>query len=135
MNSPETPASRQRALEIARHVFHLLTTVVPSAKQQAFAAHNPADFALVSFGDLPISLANAFEAPIKPTKREDGFLKPSIQALADYWATIHAFHCLNETAVAASAQPFEHPAGLPVVATLPAVEQWIVGGGAMPVEA
>lgn len=135
MNSPETPASRQRALEIATHVFHLLTTVVPSAKQQAFAAHNPADFALVSFGDLPISLANAFEAPIKPAKREDGFLKPSIQALADYWATIHAFHCLTETAVAASAQPFERPAGLPVVATLPAVEQWIVSDGAIPVEA
>lgn len=65
IKAEETAESRQRALDIARHVFHLLATVVPSAKQQSFAAHNLADFAIVSFADQPISLANAFETPIK----------------------------------------------------------------------
>ena len=45
--------NRSRALEIASHVLHLLTTVTPSAKQNAFAAHNLADFALVSLSHQP----------------------------------------------------------------------------------
>lgn len=129
MASAETPESRQRALEIAKHVCHLLSTVVPSAKQQSFAAHNPADFALVSFSDIPISLVNAFEKPIKPA-REGGYLEPSIQALATYWATLNTFHSLAEDAVVASSSPsFDSPAGLKRLATLPAVEAWIGGDG------
>jgi len=62
MSSPETPVTRKRALDVARHALHLLATVVPSAKQQSFAAHNLAELALVSFADQPISLANAFES-------------------------------------------------------------------------
>ncbi|MDR4470647.1 MAG: type I-E CRISPR-associated protein Cas7/Cse4/CasC [Nitrospira sp.] len=38
IKSAETAESRRRALDIARHVLHLLVTVVPSAKQQSFAA-------------------------------------------------------------------------------------------------
>ena len=66
-------ADRKRALEIAKHVFHMLATVVPSAKQQSFAAHNLADFAIASFADQPISLANAFESPVA-RERNGGFL-------------------------------------------------------------
>jgi CRISPR system Cascade subunit CasC len=55
---------------------------VPSAKQNAFAAFNLADFALVSFSDQPISLANAFENPVKA--KGNGFMEPSINALLDY---------------------------------------------------
>ena len=63
MKSSETPDSHKRALDIARHAFHMLATVVPSAKQQSLVAHNLADFALVSFASQPISRANAFEQP------------------------------------------------------------------------
>lgn len=73
--------NRSEALKIASHVLHLLTTVTPSAKQQAFAAHNLADFALVTFSDQPLSLANAFEIPVK---NKSGLLKPSIDALLEY---------------------------------------------------
>jgi len=75
MKSEETEDSRNAALAIAKHVLHLMATVVPSAKQQSFAAHNLADYALVSFSDIPVSLANAFEEPVKS---KDGFLASSV---------------------------------------------------------
>ena len=78
---------RAQALDIAAHVLHLLATVVPSAKQNAFAAFNLADFALVSFSDQPISLANAFEDPIK--EKGEGFIIPSINAFENYHKTIY----------------------------------------------
>lgn len=77
---------RAQALEIASHVLHLLATVVPSAKQNAFAAFNLADFAFVSFSDQPISLANAFETPVKAGR--DGLLIPSIYAFENYHKSI-----------------------------------------------
>jgi CRISPR system Cascade subunit CasC len=77
---------RTQALEIASHVLHLLATVVPSAKQNAFAAFNLADFAFVSFSDQPISLANAFENPVKVNS--DGLLMPSINAFENYHKAI-----------------------------------------------
>lgn len=128
INTPETQESRQRALDIARHVFHLLATVVPTAKQQSFAAHNLADFALVSFADQPISLANGFEKPVRPN-RVEGFLDPSIQTLADYWNVLNSFHSLNENAVAASSRIFKNPEKLPNLPSLQAIENWIATDG------
>jgi CRISPR system Cascade subunit CasC len=93
MGSEETADSRKAALEIARHVLHLMATVVPSAKQQSFAAHNLADYALASFSDLPVSLANAFEEPVKS---KDGFLASSIGKLNDYWKAVHRGYGLDE---------------------------------------
>ena len=78
---------RAKALDIAAHVLHLLATVVPSAKQNAFAAFNLADFAFVSFSDQPISLANAFENPVKAGR--DGLLIPSINAFENYHKAIY----------------------------------------------
>jgi CRISPR system Cascade subunit CasC len=97
MKSDETTESRKAVLDIARHVLHMLATVVPSAKQQSFAAHNLADFALVSFSDQPISLANAFEAPVTRNSK-GGFLKPSIKTLADYWLRVQKAYGLDDTA-------------------------------------
>lgn len=77
---------RKKALEIAAHVLHLLATVVPSAKQNAFAAFNLADFAFVSFSDQPISLANAFEDPVKAGA--NGLIVPSVNAFVNYHKAI-----------------------------------------------
>lgn len=80
---------RQRALEIASHLAHLLATEVPNAKQRSFAAFNPADLVLVSFSDLPLSLANAFEKPVRANFKEGGgYLEPSIEELNTYWNKI-----------------------------------------------
>lgn len=128
MKSAETEGSRQAALDIARHVFHMLATVVPSAKQQSFAAHNLADFAVVSFADQPISLANAFEAPVV-RDRNGGFLKPSIKALAEYWARINHAYSLDETANAFALEAGIELGGQATLTSLKDVETWIVNNG------
>lgn len=129
IKAAETAESRQRALDIARHVFHLLATVVPSAKQQSFAAHNLADFAICSFSDQPISLANAFEQPVKRDYKEAGFLKPSINALSDYWARIHRAYGLDEQVSAFAVEEATQLGDKPVLGSLKAMEDWIVNDG------
>jgi len=128
MKSAETEDSRKAALDIARHVFHMLATVVPSAKQQSFAAHNLADFAVVSFADQPISLANAFEAPVA-RDRNGGFLKPSIKALAEYWTRINHAYSLDETANAFALEAGVELGGQAALTSLKDVETWIVNNG------
>lgn len=127
MQSTETADTRQAALDIARHVFHMLATVVPSAKQQSFAAHNLADFAIVSFADQPISLANAFEEPIR-RDRNGGFLKPSANALADYWSRINEAYGLDENARAFSLQADSGIKGK-TVGKLAELETWLAANG------
>jgi CRISPR system Cascade subunit CasC len=129
IKAAETAESRQRALDIAQHVFHLLATVVPSAKQQSFAAHNLADFAIASFSDQPISLANAFEQPVKSEYREAGFLKPSISALSGYWARIHRAYGLDEQAQAFAVEDGIKLNDKPALDSLKAMEEWITNGG------
>jgi CRISPR system Cascade subunit CasC len=127
MRNEETAESRAAALGIARHVFHMLATVVPSAKQQSFAAHNLADFAIVSFADQPISLANAFEAPVA-RDRNGGFLKPSVMALSDYWSRINEGYGLDERARAFSLQAGAGIEG-ETVGKLAELESWIAADG------
>jgi CRISPR system Cascade subunit CasC len=127
MKAPETAESRARVLEIAKHLFHMLATVVPSAMQGRHAAFNPADFAIVSFSDQPISLANAFEAPIE-REHNSGFLAPSIRKLADYWQRLNSAYALDERA-AAFALDGQERAGLNTFARLPEIEAWIASDG------
>ncbi len=129
IKATETAESRQRALDIARHVFHLLATVVPSAKQQSFAAHNLADFAITSFSDQPISLANAFEQPVKRDYKEARFLKPSINSLSDYWARIHRAYGLDEQVCAFAVEDGIKLGDKPALDSLKAMEDWIINGG------
>lgn len=119
-------ASREKALEIAAHVLHMLATVVPSAKQQSFAAHNPAELAMVSLADQPISLANAFE---KPVKNKEGFLLPSVSALVGYWDKVHRGFGLDEQVAAFSLSEPQWPQGMQVKASLPELEQWVCTDG------
>lgn len=128
MKSSETPESRKAALDIARHVLHMLATVVPSAKQQSFAAHNLADFAVVSFSDQPISLANAFEAPVAHD-RNGGFLKPSVKALAEYWARVHKAYGLDESARAFALDSEAKLGDEPALDSLAQLEKWIADDG------
>jgi CRISPR system Cascade subunit CasC len=115
--------SRDKALAIAAHAVHLLATVVPTAKQQSFAAYNLADLVLVSFSDMPISLANAFESPIK---KKEGFLNPSIFGLVDYWHTVHQGYGLDERVAAFTLKKAALPAtSLTIQSSLPALELWI----------
>ncbi len=129
IKSEETTESRQQALDIARHAFHLLATVVPSAKQQSFAAHNLADFAIVSFTNQPISLANAFEQPVKHDYKVAGFLKPSIASLANYWARMNHAYSLDEQAQAFAVEEGVELDGKPALDSLKTLEDWIANDG------
>ena len=129
MKSVETDESRKRALNIASHVCHLLATVVPSAKQQSFAAHNLADFAIVSFADQPISLANAFEQPVKPDQKNKGFLRPSVQAITEYWLRMNRAYDLDEQACAFAVEDGITLDDKPALDSLQKMKEWIVKGG------
>lgn len=129
MKSPETADSRKQALEIAKHVLHMFATVVPSAKQQSFAAHNLADFAIVSFADQPISLANAFEQPVKRDYKNGGFLESSIRALADYWVRMNQAYGLDELARAFAVADGVILGGRPAYVSLKEMETWIEQDG------
>lgn len=88
-------APRDQVLDIASHLVHLFATVVPTAKQQSFAAHNVADLVLTSFSDMPLSLANAFESPVND---RGGYLKPSAEALVNYWNKLQTAYALQDQA-------------------------------------
>lgn len=128
MKSPETAESRKRALEIAAHLLHMLATVVPSAKQQTFAAHNLADLALVSFSDIPVSLSNAFEKPISHYNGS-GFKAPSIVELHKYWQQVHSGYGLNERCGEFLLGQIEVPAGITRKATLDDLKAWVRRNG------
>lgn len=118
-------APREKVLEIGAHVLHLMATVVPSAKQQSFAAHNLADLAMVSFSDIPVSLANAFEEPVKPGP---GFIKPSVKALHEYWQAVHIGYCLDEQC-AEFAISHEPPSNMKAAKTLEDLKTWVRANG------
>jgi len=117
-------ASREKALETAKHVAHMLATVVPTAKNQSTAPFNLADFVMISFSDLPVSLANAFEKPIND---KGGYLRPSIEALTGYWKNIHRGYSLDEQVAAFQVGGADDEPE--TFASLPDLEDWVAKGG------
>lgn len=128
MDSEETEESRAKVLDIAAHVLHMLATEVPSAKQQSFAAHNLADLALVIFSSQPVSLANAFEEPVK-AGNNGGFRQPSIQKLNAYWEKTHKGYGLLERCAEFSLETIEIPEGIECKPSLPELENWVRQNG------
>ena len=103
--------------------------MVPTAKQQSFAAHNLADFVIVSLADQPVSLANAFEQPVRDDKKLGGFLQPSIDRLADYWSRVNRAYGLNEQARAFALEGSVQLGDRPALESLADLEQWITRDG------
>jgi CRISPR system Cascade subunit CasC len=128
MVSPETEESRNRALEIAAHLLHMLATVVPSAKQQTFAAHNLADLAMVSFSHIPVSLANAFEKPIQ-SHNGSGFKEPSITTFHTYWQQVHSGYGLNERCGEFLLGQIDVPKDISRKTTLDELKTWVRSNG------
>lgn len=121
--------NRERALEIASHLVHLFASVVPSAKQRSFAAHNLADAVLVSFADIPLSLANAFEQPVKTDSRLGGFRAPSLAKLLEYWNGVHRAFDLAESARLFALEDLPSGKEPPRLETLSALKEWVAQGG------
>jgi len=129
IKAEETSEGRTKALEIAAHVLHMLATEVPSAKQQSFAAHNLADFALVSFSHQPVSLANAFEKPVQADFRIGGFRESSITALNGYWDKIHRGYGLQERCAEFALDDVSLPSDIIAKSSLPELENWVKSNG------
>lgn len=117
-------ASRERALDIAAHVLHMLATEVPNAKQTSHAAFNLADLALVTFSDVPVSLANAFEEPMR-ANRGGGLRLPSMRQLNKHWQTVHAAYGLDEVCAEFALESDEVPEGIRREKTLQGLEAWV----------
>ncbi len=118
---------RSKALEVAAHLAHLLATETPNAKQRTFAAFNPADLVMVNFSDVPVSLANAFEAPVKA--KQEGYLKPSIEAFATYWARVAKGYGLAGAAAQFSLVDNATPEGVQAKTSLNELKSWIKNNG------
>lgn len=117
-------AEREKALGIAGELFRSLATVVPQAKQQPFAAFNRADFALVSFSDQPISLANAFEQPVK-AERSGGYLQPSVEKLTQYWQQMQDAYSLGSQVAALDVRQIAAEGTIRRMATANQMIEWI----------
>jgi CRISPR system Cascade subunit CasC len=74
---------------------------------------------------VPLSLANAFEEPVKPGP---GFIKPSVKVFHDYWQTVHVGYGLSEKC-AQFALGHEPPAGMKGVKTLEELKAWVRNNG------
>ncbi len=118
---------RARALEIAKHFLHMLATTIPSAKQNSFAAFNPADFACVSLSDMPISLANAFEEPVARGQK-GGFRKPSIDAFCEYKQKTDDIYDFKDQTVFFSSENCALPSNQRMK-TLAELERWLQNDG------
>jgi len=117
-------ADRAKALETAATLTALLATVVPTGKQQSFAAHNPADLVLAMFADMPTSFSNAFERPVR--QNGGGFLKPSVEAFEAYAGKVADGYGLGKQWAVFS---IVDTALSPRKDTLADLEGWIRNGG------
>ncbi len=118
-------ADRKAALDVAAHMARLMATVVPDAKRNSFGQDNPADFLFMSFSDMPLSFANAFEKPIQ-SLNGSGFLTPSLRALEDYMERVHKGYGIDERHKVFS---LSETAIAPRVKSFAELMDWIRGNG------
>ncbi len=86
----------------------------PSGKQNTFAAHTLPDAIIVVIRkqSQPLSLANAFEAPVRP--EAGGIVKPSIRALFDEWKDLNTMYgAEDDTEVFVCVKPSVAPDNTP----------------------
>lgn len=64
-----------------------MVCAIPTGKQNSFAAQNLPTFGLFvrRQGGCPISLANAFAKPVRPTQNDDDLVGLSVARLTSYW--------------------------------------------------
>ncbi|MDC9729848.1 MAG: type I-E CRISPR-associated protein Cas7/Cse4/CasC [Methyloprofundus sp.] len=93
-NSHKTKAELS---DIVNTVIRCFAQVSPTAKQKTFAAHNVADFVMVTQSDQPLSLANAFRSAIK---NKSDVMEVSIKSLVNHYEKLVVAYELNSKAIA-----------------------------------
>lgn len=83
------------ALKTVQALIHAAMVSIPSGKQNSFAAHNLADWALVEIRpqNIALSYANAFVKPVRPTAQLS-LLDASVAAITDYISKIDQMYQL-----------------------------------------
>jgi len=73
--------------KVIKAFLEAMVYAIPTGKQNSFAAQNLPSFGLFvrRHGGVPISLANAFSKPVRPTKEDDDLVGRSVAALTKYW--------------------------------------------------
>lgn len=92
-----TQKSKQELSDIINTVVRCFAQVSPSAKQKTFAAHNHADFVMVTQSEQPLSLANAFRSAIK---NKSDVMEVSISSLIAHYEKLVAGYELDSKAIA-----------------------------------
>lgn len=87
-------SDRKNALEVIGKYLRIMATTTPGGKQHSFASHSLAHCLMVSVSDMPLSLANAFENPVK--KGREGYALPSVKAMLDYWGRVKKAYEVDE---------------------------------------
>lgn len=92
-----TQKSKAELSDIINTIIRCFAQVSPSAKQKTFAAHNHADFVMVTQSDQPLSLANAFRSAIK---NKSDVMEVSIKSLVTHYEKLVSGYELNSKALA-----------------------------------
>lgn len=90
-------ATPDDVMPIVNTMVRCFAQVAPSAKQKVFAAHNQADFVLVTQSDQPLSLANAFR---KPVENSGEVMEKSIEALIKHYEKLTGAYEIDSKAMA-----------------------------------
>lgn len=115
---------RKRALGVISDYIRIMATTTPTGKQHSFASHSLAHCVMVSMSDMPLSLANAFEKPVK--RKDEGFVAPSTKAMLDYWGKVHKAYGIDEDAAIFSIDTSDINTGeLKAFGTLSDLQKWI----------
>jgi CRISPR system Cascade subunit CasC len=85
----ELKEAEKLALKTLEAFLRASVTAIPTGKQTSFAAQNPPDaiFAVVRDKGAPVSLANAFAEPVRPTN-EKSLMQASVEAMDSYWGKL-----------------------------------------------
>ena len=75
------------ANKVIKAFLKAMVYAIPTGKQNSFAAQNLPSFGLFvrRQGGVPVSLANAFAKPVRPTKEDDDLVGLSVAALTKHW--------------------------------------------------
>ncbi len=73
--------------KVIKAFLEAMAYAIPTGKQNSFAAQNLPSFGMFvrRKGGVPISLANAFAKPVRPTKDDDDLVGLSVAALTKHW--------------------------------------------------
>jgi len=80
----------QEADTVIKAFLEAMVYSIPTGKQNSFAAQNLPSFGLFvrRKGGVPISLANAFAKPVRPTKKDDDLVGLSVDRLTKHWDSV-----------------------------------------------